>query len=138
MSKTNNAVQHSLAKELAKTCRTQEDITSAIKALFADTVETILKAEMDEHLGYAKHDISGNNSGNSRNGYNRKTISTQHGEAEIEIPRDRNGTFEPCVIPKYQTKSQNIENQIIGLYAKGMSTADISAKVQDIYGISAS
>lgn len=138
MSRTNNAVQHSLAKELAKTCRTQEDVSNAIKALFADTVETILKAEMDEHLGYEKHDISGNNSGNSRNGYNRKTISTQHGEAEIEIPRDRNGTFEPCVIPKYQTKSQNIENQIIGLYAKGMSTADISATMQDIYGISAS
>jgi len=138
MSRTNNAVQHSLAKELAKTCRTQEDVSNAIKALFADTVETILKAEMDEHLGYEKHDISGNNSGNSRNGYNRKTISTQHGEAEIEIPRDRNGTFEPCIIPKYQTKSQNIENQIIGLYAKGMSTADISATMQDIYGISAS
>lgn len=138
MSRTNNTVQHSLAKELAKTCLTQEDITNAIKELFADTVETILRAEMDEHLGYDKHDISGNNSGNSRNGYNRKTISTQHGEAEIEIPRDRNGTFEPRVVPKYETKSQNIENQIIGLYAKGMSNADISATMQDIYGISAS
>ena len=138
MSRTNNTVQHSLAKELAKTCRTQEDITNAIKALFADTVETILRAEMDEHLGYDKHDISGNNSGNRRNGYNRKTISTQHGEAEIEIPRDRNGTFEPRVVPKYETKSQNIENQIIGLYAKGMSNADISATMQDIYGISTS
>ena len=138
MSRRNNTVQHSLAQELAKTCRTQEDISNAIKALFADTVETILQAEMDEHLGYDKHDISGNNSGNSRNGYNRKTISTQHGETEIEIPRDRNGTFEPQVVPKYQTKSQNIENQIIGLYAKGMSTADISATMQDIYGINAS
>ena len=138
MSRPNSTVQHSLAEELAKTCRTQEDITNAIKALFADTVETILHAEMDEHLGYEKHDIAGNNSGNSRNGYNRKTISTQHGETEIEIPRDRNGTFEPQVVPKYQTKSQNIENQIIGLYAKGMSTADISATMQDIYGISAS
>ena len=85
---------------------------------------------MDEHLGYDKHDISGNNSVNSRNGFNRKTISTQHGETEIEIPRDRNGSFEPQVVPKYQTKSQNIENQIIGLYAKGMSTADISATMQ--------
>lgn len=138
MSRTNNTVQHSLAQELAKSCRTQEDITNAIKALFADTVESILRAEMDEHLGYDKHDISGNNSGNSRNGYNRKTISTQHGETEIEIPRDRNGTFEPQVVPKYETKSRNIENQIIGLYAKGMSNADISATMQDIYGISAS
>jgi len=76
MSRTKNTVQHSLAEELAKTCRTQEDVTNAIKALFADKVETILKAEMDEHLRYEKHDISGNNSGNSRNGYNRKTIST--------------------------------------------------------------
>lgn len=138
MSKTINTVQHSLAQELAKTCRTQEDITNAIKVLFADTVETILRAEMDEHLGYDKHDISGNNSGNSRNGYNRKTISTQHGETEIEIPRDRNGTFEPQIVPKYQTKSETIENQIIGLYAKGMSTSDIAATMQDLYGINAS
>ena len=137
MSRQKDTVQHNLAKELAKNCKTQEDVTNAIRALFADTVESILQAEMDEHLGYEKHDISGNNTGNSRNGYNRKTISTQHGETELEIPRDRNGTFEPQVIPKYQTKGQNIENQIIGLYAKGMSTADISATMQDIYGISA-
>ena len=138
MSKETNTVQYNLARELAKTCRTQEDISNAIKALFSGTVEQILEAELDEHLGYEKHDVRGNNSGNSRNGYNHKTISTQHGETEIEIPRDRNGTFEPQIIPKYQTKSQNIENQIIGLYAKGMSNADISATMQDIYGISAS
>ena len=138
MSRQINTTSQALAQELARKCKTQEDITDAIKALFADTVESILQAEMDAHLGYEKHDISGNNSGNSRNGSNRKTISTQHGETEIEIPRDRNGTFEPQIVPKYQTKSQNIENQIIGLYAKGMSTADISATMQDIYGISAS
>ncbi|MCL2257515.1 MAG: IS256 family transposase [Candidatus Bathyarchaeota archaeon] len=138
MSKTINTTQHELAKELAKTCRTQEDVADAIRSLFADTVETILQAEMDAHLGYDKHAVIGNNSGNSRNGCNRKTISTQHGEAEIEIPRDRNGTFEPKIVPKYQTKGKDIENQIIGMYAKGMSTADISATMQDIYGISAS
>jgi len=138
MSKIMNTTQHELAKELAKTCRTQEDVTNAIRALFADAVESILQAEMDEHLGYDKHAIIGNNSGNSRNGFNRKTISTQHGEAEIEIPRDRNGTFEPKIVPKYQTKGKDIENQIIGMYAKGMSNADIAATMQDIYGISAS
>jgi len=88
MDENKDTVQHALAKELAKTCRTQEDITAAIRALFADTVETVLQAEMDEHLGYEKHDVAGNNSGNSRNGFNRKTISTHHGETEIEIPRD--------------------------------------------------
>ena len=138
MKKVINTAQHELAKELAKNCRTQEDITEAIKALFADTVETVLQAEMDEHLGYEKHDIIGNNSGNSRNGYNRKTISTHHGETEIEIPRDRNGNFEPKVVTKYQTKGKDIENQIIGMYAKGMSNADIADTMQDIYGISAS
>ena len=138
MSREMNPASQALAQELAKNCKTQEDVTNAIKALFADTVESILQAEMDEHLGYEKNDVTGNNTGNSRNGYNRKTIATQHGEAEIEIPRDRNGEFEPKIIPKYQTKGQNIENQIIGLYAKGMSNADISATMQDIYGISAS
>ena len=138
MRKIKNEVQHELARELAKNCKTQEDVTSAIKALFADTLESILQAEMDEHLGYEKNDVVGNNSGNSRNGYNRKTISTQHGEAEIEIPRDRNGSFEPQIVPKYQTKSPNIESQIIGMYAKGMSNADIAATMQDIYGINAS
>jgi len=133
-----NTAQYKLAKELAKTCKTQEDITNVIKALFADTVETVLQAEMDQHLGYEKNNIEGNNSGNSRNGYNHKTISTQHGEAEIEIPRDRNGTFEPKIVPKYQTRGKDIENQIIGMYAKGMSNADIAATLQDIYGISAS
>jgi putative transposase len=138
MYKKINATQHALAKELAKTCRTQEEITDAIKALFADTVETILQAEMDNHLGYEKHDVAGNNSGNSRNGYNRKTISTHHGETEIEIPRDRNGSFEPKIVTKYQTKGKDIENQIIAMYAKGMSNADIASMMQDIYGITAS
>ena len=138
MRREKNETQHELAKELAKSCRTQEDIAAAIKALFADTVETVLQAEMDEHLGYEKHDVIGNNSGNSRNGYNCKTISTQHGETEIEIPRDRNGTFEPKIVPKYQTRGKDIENQIIAMYAKGMSCADIASTMQDIYGISAS
>jgi len=138
MRREKNTAQHELAKELAKSCRTQEDIASAIKALFADTVESILQAEMDEHLGYEKNDIIGNNSGNSRNGTNQKTISTQYGETEIEIPRDRNGTFDPKIVPKYQKNGKDIENQIITMYAKGMSCADIASTMQDIYGISAS
>jgi len=138
MKKNINTAQRELAKELAKTCRTQEEITEVIKELFAETVETVLQAEMDEHLGYEKHDIAGNNSGNSRNGYNRKTISTNYGETEIEIPRDRKGSFEPKIVTKYQTRGKDIENQILAMYAKGMSNADIASTMQDIYGVSAS
>jgi putative transposase len=84
-------------------CQSTGDIQSKLKRLFAGTIETMLEAEMDEHLGYDKHSIEGNNSGNSgnsRNGYNRKTITGDYGEAEIVVPRDRNGDFEPQVLAK--------------------------------------
>lgn len=75
---------------------------------------------MDDHIGYQKHDTAGNNSGNSRNGYSNKTIQTRHGNAELSIPRDRNGEFEPQIIKKYETTSNQLEDQIIAMYAKGM------------------
>jgi putative transposase len=98
----------------------------------------MLEAEMDEHLGYEKHSVLGNNSGNSRNGYGKKTIKTELGETEIGVPRDRNGTFEPRVIEKRQTKSEDLENRIIAMYAKGMSNRDIEDHLRDIYGVEAS
>jgi putative transposase len=85
----------------------------------------MLEAEMDEHLGYEKHDVTGNNSGNSRNGYNRKTIISDYGESEIVIPRDRNGEFEPKVLEKRQTRTDEIEQKIMAMYAKGMSQREI-------------
>jgi len=91
----NNA---SLAKELAKECRSMDDIHEKLKELFKETLQQILEAEMEEHLGYPKHDPSGNNSGNSRNGYSKKTIKTRLGNTEIDIPRDRNGEFEPQIL----------------------------------------
>ncbi|SET02444.1 transposase, partial [Anaerobranca gottschalkii] len=78
-----------LAKELAKECRSVEDVQEHLKNLFRDTIQEIFEAEMDEHLGYNKHSSSGDHSGNSRNGYNRKTIKTKYGETTIDIPRDR-------------------------------------------------
>jgi transposase-like protein len=98
----------------------------------------MLEAEMEEHLGYEKHSPLGDLTGNSRNGYNTKTLQTQMGKAEIKVPRDRNGEFEPHLIEKYQTKSNDIEKQIIAMYAKGMSTRDIEDHLRDIYGIDAS
>lgn len=115
-----------------------EDIHVLLKELFKGTIEQMLESEMDEHLGYDKHSTIGDLTGNSRNGYNKKTIQTQMGKAEIKIPRDRNGEFEPQVVEKYQTKSNNLEQQIIAMYQKGMSTHDIEDHLRDIYGIDAS
>jgi len=125
-------------KDLAKNCHTVEDVQEMLKNLFKDTLQQIFEAEMDEHLGYKKHSSQGDNTGNSRNGYNKKTIKTRFGNSEIAIPRDRNGEFEPKIIKKYETTSNQIEEQIIAMYAKGMSTRDIEDHMRDIYGIDVS
>ncbi|ABI67509.1 IS256 family transposase [Syntrophomonas wolfei] len=130
-----NANREALARNIAKDCRTVEDIQSMIKALFKDTVQVVLEAEIDEHLGYEKHSIEGNNSGNSRNGYSKKSIKTNYGVTELNVPRDRNGQFEPQIIKKYQTMANGIDEQVIAMYAKGMSTRDIEEHLKAIYGI---
>ncbi|CQR70221.1 Transposase, Mutator family [Sporomusa ovata DSM 2662] len=123
---------------LSKQCTNMEDVHKLLKSLFKSTLEEMLEAEMDEHLGYQKHDLSGNNSGNSRNGYGKKTLQTELGETELRVPRDRNGTFDPQVVEKRQTKSEDLEGRIIAMYAKGMSNRDIEDHLRDIYGVEAS
>lgn len=127
-----------LARELAKDCRTLEDIQELLKNVFKDTVQAILEAEMEQHLGCEKHSVDGNNTGNSRNGYSKKKIKTAYGPADIDVPRDRNEEFEPRIIKKYQTTSNGIEDQIVAMYAKGMSTRDIEDHMRGIYGIDVS
>ena len=85
-----------------------------------------------------KHDNEGDHSGNSRNGYSPKTVKTKYGKTMLQVPRDRNGEFEPSIIKKYETTANGLEDQIIGLYAKGMSTRDIEDHMQDLYGIDVS
>lgn len=123
---------------LSKQCTNMEDVHKLLKSLFKGTLEEMLEAEMDEHLGYEKHDFAGNNSGNSRNGYGKKILQTELGETELLVPRDRNGTFSPQVVEKRQTKSDDLEGRIIAMYAKGMSTRDIEDHLRDIYGVEAS
>ena len=125
-------------KELARQCRSMDDIHDKLKEVFKDTLQEIFEAEMNEHLGYEKHNNSGDNTGNSRNGYSEKTIKTRFGDVKIDIPRDRNGEFEPQIIKKYGKTSNQIEEQIIAMYAKGMSTRDIEEQMRDIYGIEVS
>ena len=131
-------VQMQLAKELAKECRTVEDIHNKLKELFKASLQQILEAEMADHLGYDKHSPEGNNTGNSRNGYSKKTVRTKYGPTEINVPRDRNAEFEPQIIKKNESTANAIEEQIIGMYAKGMSTRDIEDQMRDIYGIEVS
>ena len=119
---------------LVKDCKTTGDIQQKLKQLFAGTIEQMLEAEMEEHLGYSKNAIEGNNSGNSRNGYGKKTIISDYGECEIAVPRDRNGEFEPRVIEKRHTRTNEIEEKILTMYAKGMSQRDIEETIREIYG----
>jgi putative transposase len=127
-----------LAALICKGCTTPVELTAKLKNLFSGALEKLLEAEIDEHLGYEKHSVLGNNSGNSRNGYSKKTIRSEWGESEISVPRDRNGTFEPKAIEKRQTRTDDIEARIMAMYAKGMSTRDIEDHLRDIYGVEAS
>ncbi|WP_244163321.1 transposase [Paenibacillus pectinilyticus] len=98
---------------------TAQDAQNALKELFAETLQEMLEAELDAHLGYEKHDIQNKQTTNSRNGKSKKTIISEYGEHEIEVPRDRQGEFEPVVVKKHQSTVTGIEDQIVAMYAKG-------------------
>lgn len=101
--------------------------------------EKVLEAEMDEHLGYAKHDNAGDNSGNSRNGYTTKSVITKdNNTVEIEVPRDRNSTFEPLIIPKHEKRTPLFNDQIISMYSYGMSCREIQRHLKNVYGVDVS
>ena len=105
-----------------------------LQQLTKSLVERALEGEMTHHLGYRKHDLTGNNSGNSRNGTSPKTIKSKRGQTDIDVPRDRNGTFEPQLIKKNQTRFDGFDEKIISLYARGMTTREIQGHLQEIYG----
>ncbi len=111
------------------------DIYNLLKDSFKDMMQEMLEAEMDVSLGYSKNEKGDLLIENKRNGYSPKTVKSQYGEFEVEVPRDRNAEFEPKIIPKYQRDISGIEEKVISLYARGMSTRDIHDQLQDIYGI---
>jgi len=111
------------------------DVFVAMKAMFRDVLQEALEAEMDEELGYAKHDVVGNNSGNSRNGSYKKTLKSELGPVELAIPRDRNGEFEPKIIPKNERTAEGIEDKVLALYAGGMTTRDVAAQIKTLYDV---
>lgn len=124
--------------DLLKGIKTQEDLAGPnglLKQITKALVERMLAGELTHHLGYEKHDPAGYGSGNARNGKSRKKLKSEDGEMEIAVPRDRNGTFEPKVISKYQTRWNGLDEKIIALYARGMTVRDIQSQLQEMYGV---
>lgn len=120
----------------SKECKSIDEMLAKdgpMNFMFKDMVEALLRAEMTEHLGYERSDARSKKTDNSRNGSYTKGLKTSTGEIEIEIPRDRKGEFEPKIVPKFQTKTSDLERKIISMYAKGMTTTDISEHVSDLY-----
>lgn len=123
-------------EELDK-CTSMEDLTGKnglVQKLIGGMVEKMLEKEMEEHLGYEKHAVRGNNSGNSRNGKNIKTVQSSHGPIEIEVPRDRKSMFEPQLIKKRERHINSFDDKIISMYARGMTTRDIQGHIKELYG----
>lgn len=115
-----------------------QDVQEMLKDLLGDTLQGMLEAEMDAQLGYSKYDFKNKDTDDSRNGYSKKTVVSSLGEIDLDIPRDRKGEFEPMVVKKNQTDISNIEDQVLSMYAKGMTTRDISTHLHDVYGVDAS
>ena len=116
-----------------------DDIQNLFKETIAEFMEDGLETELDDELGYSRYDYCNKNTENSRNGHSSKTLRTSFGDVEVAVPRDRKGEFEPQLLKKNQTSiSQDIEEKILSMYAKGMTTGDIEAHIHDIYGVDVS
>lgn len=130
-----------IAKEQLRQIISENDINSVsdvyelFRESFKDMLQELLEAEMDVSIGYPKNAKDDIITTNKRNGYSPKMVKSQYGEIPIEIPRDRNGEFEPQIVQKHQRDVSGIEEKIISLYARGMSTRDIHDQIEDLYGI---
>jgi putative transposase len=109
-----------------------------LKQLTKALVERAMSAELTHHLGYGKHSVTGRGSGNARNGTSKKTLKGDFGEAEIAVPRDRNGTFEPQIVPPHQRRFAGFDDKILSMYARGMTTREIQGHLEEIYGVEVS
>jgi transposase-like protein len=118
--------------------KTMADIQDALKDLLGGTIQGMLEAELDETLGYEKHEKTEESKTNYRNGHKQKRLKSTMGEMEIDVPQDRNSDFEPKIVPKHKTNISEIEQKIINMYARGLTTREISEQIEDIYGFEAS
>lgn len=130
-------IRPELLDELLKDYQSPQDLlgeNGIIKQLTKAMIECCLQAEMEAHLGYPKHGRKQPESANTRNVSGQKTLKSEHGELEITVPRDRDGSFEPVLVKKRQTRLKGFEEKILALYARGMTTRDIQAQLQELYG----
>lgn len=137
MEKDKPAFDVARVEERFKNIKTLSDLTGKdgiIQEMIKQTVERILKAEQEAHLGYEPYQKNGKSADNSRNGYSQKSLKTASGEVEIEVPRDRKGTFDPQFVAKHQSFDPDLEKRVTSMYARGMSTRDIQAQLQEFYG----
>jgi putative transposase len=134
-------IDNKLIDNLLKDYKTPEEIlgdNGLLKQLTKAVLERAMQAELTEHLGYEKHDASGDNSGNSRNGKSRKTLKGEFGNLPIEVPRDRDASFDPKIVPKGQTRFDGFDDKILSLYARGMTTREIQSHLEEIYQVEVS
>jgi putative transposase len=139
--KTPSPFSDELLDQLLANYTKPEDLTGKdgiLKHLTARLVERAMQGEMTEHLGYERHDPKGRGTPNSRNGTGTKTLKTDHGPMEIEVPRDRDGTFDPQLVKKRQTRFTGFDEKILGMYARGMTVRDIQGHLEDLYGVDVS
>ena len=120
-----------IAQEAAKNIKTEHDLTALMKMMSKITIEAALNAELDDHLGYDKHEVT--DSSNSRNGYTSKTILTEDGSFEIDTPRDRNGDFEPKLVKKNQRRMPSVQDKVMHFYTRGLSTREIADTLKELY-----
>lgn len=118
--------------------KTIEDVQSALKDLFAQTLQAMLEGELEHHLGYERGDTASKQTDNRRNGYGSKSVRSQYGQVELVVPRDRDSDFEPLIVRKRQKNVAGIEEQILALYAKGVSCRQIQDHLPPLYGIDVS
>jgi len=136
MKNTNNENdEFQIPPEALKKIKSQAELDDFFHGLYKQAVEGMLRAEMDEHLGYHKHQPKEKTSGNSRNGYSSKLLKTNIGNIPLDVPRDRESSFDPVLVPKHQRMSARIEQAIITLYSRGMTTRDIEATIREMYGV---
>jgi putative transposase len=134
-------IDHKLIDNLLKDYKTPEEIlgdNDLLKQLTKAVLERAMQAELTEHLGYEPHDAAGDNSGNSRNGKSRKTLKGEFGNLPLEVPRDRNSSFEPQIVPKGQTRFEGFDDKILSLYARGMTTREIQSHLEEMYQVEVS
>jgi putative transposase len=127
-----------LLKDAKATGTPVDGVDGLLNQMTKAVLERVLQVEMTDHLGYEAGDPAGHGTGNSRNGKSTKTVSTRNGPVDIEVPRDRNGSFEPMIVPKRARRIGNLDDTILSLYSRGMTTRDIEAHLREVYGVQAS